>query len=310
MGGLFLVAGVLATALLVCDWQNSYVAMLLANLLWLAMIGAVDDLLKLSGRSKAGLRPRIKLAAQVAVAAIVAVWLYQLNRGVPGGVDLQIPILRQTFALGPLFVPLAILVIVGCSNAVNLTDGLDGLAAGSLVTATAAIAAAVYVAGHLDLAAYMGVVHIPMAGETVVVAGAMIGATLGFLWFNCQPAQVFMGDTGSLALGGTLGLLALIARQELLLVVIGGVFVAEAISVIVQIHWHRWTGHRVFRCAPLHHHFQLLGWAENKIVMRFWIASVLCALVGLGLMKLNRLEDTVVQSGANLAEAASVVSKQ
>jgi phospho-N-acetylmuramoyl-pentapeptide-transferase len=309
MGGLFLVAGILVTALLVCNWQNSYVAILIANLLWLSTIGAVDDLLKLSGRSKTGLKPRVKMAAQLVVATIVAFWLYHLHRDLPGGLDLQVPFIGYSVPLGPMFVPLAILVIVGSSNAVNLTDGLDGLAAGSLMTATGAVAVMVYVAGHADLAAYLGVTHLPAAGETVVVAGAMIGATLGFLWFNCQPAQVFMGDTGSLALGGTLGLLAVIARQELLLVIVGGVFVAEAASVIVQVYWHRWTGRRVFRCAPLHHHFQLLGWAENKVVMRFWIASMLCALVGLGAMKMNRLDDSAASQRANLAQIQRVLRK-
>ncbi len=309
MGGLFLVAGILATAILVCNWQNSYVAMLIANLLWLATIGAVDDLLKLSGRSKTGLRPRVKMAAQLVVATVIAVWLYHLHRDLPGGMDLQLPLIGQSIPLGPLFVPLAMLVIVGSSNAVNLTDGLDGLAAGSLVTATAALAVIAYIAGHADLAAYVGVTHVPEAGETVVVAGATVGATLGFLWFNCQPAQVFMGDTGSLSLGGTLGLLALIAGQELLLVIVGGVFVAEAASVIVQIYWHRWTGRRVFRCAPLHHHFQLLGWPENKVVMRFWIASVLCALIGLGAMKMNRVEEAVSSDRANLAQIQHVLRK-
>jgi phospho-N-acetylmuramoyl-pentapeptide-transferase len=148
-----------------------------------------------------------------------------------------------------------------------------------------------YVAGHAELATYLGVTHLPEAGETVVIAGGMIGGTLGFLWFNCQPAQVFMGDTGALALGGTLGLMAVIARQELLLMVVGAVFVAEAVSVILQVASYRWRGRRVFRCAPLHHHFQFLGWAENKIVTRFWIVSMLCALVGLGTLKMNRGEE-------------------
>ncbi len=309
MGGLFLVAGILVTALLLCDWRNSYVAILMANLLWLAMIGAVDDLLKLSGRSKTGLRPAVKLAAQIVVATIISTWLYQLNRDVPGGVDLQLPLVGRSISLGIGFVPLAIVVIVGSSNAVNLTDGLDGLAAGSLVLATGAIAVAAYVAGHADLAAYLGVVHVPGVGEAVVMAGAMVGATLGFLWFNCHPAQVFMGDTGSLALGGTLGLLALMAKQELLLAVVGGVFVVEAVSVILQVYVHRWTGRRIFRCAPLHHHFQLLGWAENKIVMRFWIASILCAVVGLGVLKLNRLNDVTKSEQANLAETTGVVPR-
>jgi len=290
MGGLFLVTGIVAAALLLCNWKNSYVPIVLVNVLGLAAIGAIDDLRKLSGRST-GLKARTKLAAQFVAAAVVATWLYGVQHNLPGGTDLQISLVGSSVPLGAWFVPLAMLVIVGSSNAVNLADGLDGLAGGCLITTTAAVAVMVYVAGHVDLANYLGVAHVPEAGEAVVVAGAMIGGTLGFLWFNCQPAQVFMGDTGSLSLGGTLGLLAVIARQELLLLVVGAVFVAEAASVMLQVASCRWRGRRVFRCAPLHHHFQFLGWAENKIVTRFWIVSMLCALVGLGAMKMNRGED-------------------
>jgi phospho-N-acetylmuramoyl-pentapeptide-transferase len=180
---------------------------------------------------------------------------------------------------------LAILVVVGSSNAVNLTDGLDGLAGGCLLSATCALALIAYASGHAQWAAYLNVPHLAGAGELVVVAGGLVGGILGFLWFNCHPAQVFMGNTGSLALGGVLGLMAVIVRQELLLAMIGGVFVVETMSVVVQVAFHRWTGRRVFRCAPLHHHFQLLGWPESKIVVRFWIASVLCAVLGLAALK-------------------------
>lgn len=289
MGGLFLVAGIVVTTVLLGNWQNTYLPIVLTNLMALAAIGAVDDLLKLSGRSP-GLRPRVKLAAQLAVAAVVAVSLYFVQRHQPGGCDLQVPFVGGDISLGWMFVPLAILVLVGSSNAVNLTDGLDGLAGGCLITSAIAMAVIAYLAGHAELARYLGIIHVPEAGETVVVAGAMIGGTLGFLWFNCQPAQVFMGNIGSLSLGGTLGLLAIIARQELLLLIVGGIFVIEAASVIVQVASYRWRGRRVFRCAPLHHHFQLLGWAESKIVVRFWIVSALCALLGLGALKLNNSE--------------------
>jgi phospho-N-acetylmuramoyl-pentapeptide-transferase len=305
MGGLFLVAGIVIAAALLCNLKNSYVVIVLVNLIGLAAIGAVDDLKKLSGRSS-GLSATTKLAAQLAVAAVVAVWLFSVQHALPGGTDLQIPIIGVTVPLGVWFVPLAVVVIVGSSNAVNLTDGLDGLAGGCLITTTAAMAVLAYVAGHVELAGYLGVAHMPEAGETVVIAGAMIGGILGFLWFNCQPAQVFMGDTGALSLGGTLGLLAVIARQELLLLIVGAVFVAEAGSVILQVTSCRWRGRRVFRCAPLHHHFQLVGWAENKIVTRFWIVSMLCALVGLGAMKMNRGEDQEVRQGSEPSSAAAV----
>jgi phospho-N-acetylmuramoyl-pentapeptide-transferase len=288
MGGLFIVAGIVAATTLLSDWQNPYVPVLLVNLVGLATIGAFDDLQKLRHR-KGGLRPRTKLIAQTVLAVIIAVWLYDVQCDTSSGLELQLPSVGISIPLGLWFIPLTMLVIVGSSNAVNLTDGLDGLAGGCLLTTTAAIGAITYVAGHSALAAYLGVAYLPHAGEAVVVAGALIGATLGFLWFNCQPAQVFMGDTGSLSLGGTLGLLAVVARQEILLLVIGAVFGAEAISVIVQIGSFRLTGKRVFRCAPLHHHFQLLGWPESKIVARFWIVSALCAMVGLGALKINHV---------------------
>jgi phospho-N-acetylmuramoyl-pentapeptide-transferase len=286
MGGLFLVGGIVIAAALLCNWQNAYLPIVLFNLVALAAIGAADDLLKLS-RQSGGLSARTKLFLQLVIAAIVSLWLYQLHNDIPGGTCLQLPLLGSTISLGFWFVPLAMLAIVGSSNAVNLTDGLDGLAGGCMITAAAAVAVMVYVAGHAELAAYLGVIHLPGAGETVVFAGAMIGGVLSFLWFNCHPAQVFLGDTGSLSLGGTLGLLAVIARQELLLLIVGGVFVVEALSVMIQVLSFRLRGRRVFRCAPLHHHFQFAGWSENKIVTRFWIVSMLCALVGLGALKIN-----------------------
>ncbi len=208
---------------------------------------------------------------------------------------MQLPFVDRSISLGWMHIPLAMLVLVGSSNAVNLTDGLDGLAGGCLITSVIAVGVMTYLAGHAELARYLGVVHVPEAGETVVVAGAIIGGTLGFLWFNCQPAQVFMGNIGALSLGGSLGMLAIIARQELLLLVVGGIFVVEALSVIVQVGSYRLSGRRVFRCAPLHHHFQLLGWAENKIVVRFWIVSALCGLLGLGALKLNNSENPASQ---------------
>jgi phospho-N-acetylmuramoyl-pentapeptide-transferase len=287
MGGLFLVAGIVAAVFMLGNWRNPYLSILLLNLVGLATIGAVDDLRKLQCKN-GGLSARSKLLAQFVLSAVIATWLYFVQRSVHGGLELQLPVVGSVIPLGLWFIPLTALVIVASSNAVNLTDGLDGLAGGCLITTTAAIGVIAYVAGHSELASYLGVAFLPQAGETVVVAGALVGATLGFLWFNCQPAQVFMGDTGSLSLGGTLGLLAVIARQEILLVVIGAVFVAEAVSVILQIGSFRMTGKRVFRCAPLHHHFQFLGWPESKIVARFWIVSALCAMIGLGILKINQ----------------------
>jgi phospho-N-acetylmuramoyl-pentapeptide-transferase len=284
MGGLFLVAGLLAATVVLGDLTNHYLPIVLATLIALAALGAADDLIKLSGRGD-GLRPRAKLAGQTLIALVAALLLYGVQREQAGGLELIIPLVGRVGELGWLFVPLAALVVVGSSNAVNLTDGLDGLAGGCLLSATCAMGAVAYASGHAEWAAYLNLPHLAGAGELVIVAGGLIGGILGFLWFNCHPAQVFMGNTGSLALGGVLGLMAVIVRQEFLLAIVGGVFVIETLSVIVQVAVHRWTKQRVFRCAPLHHHFQLLGWPESKVVVRFWIASVLCAVLGLATLK-------------------------
>ena len=275
MGGLFVVAALVAALLLFGDLHNGYMAPALVVAVGLTAVGIVDDLVKIRTAAK-GIGARSKFVAQLLVAGVAAALLYQQQAAVPGGLSLRLPLMGASCSLGLWFLPLAIIVIVGASNAVNLTDGLDGLAGGCLVTAMAAMTGLVYAAGHAEWAAYLGVPRIPHAGEMTVLAAAMIGGTLGFLWFNCHPAQVFLGDTGALPLGGLLGFLAVVARQELLLVVIAGVFVVEAGSVIVQVGYFKWRRRRLLRCAPLHHHFQLLGWAENKIVVRFWIASALC----------------------------------
>ena len=291
MGGLFIVAGLIGGAAIFGDLANRYLLLAVLLAVGLAAIGAADDLIKLRALAR-GLSARRKLLAQTAVATLVAVLLYQVHAQTPDGLTLRLPLTDASLPLGLWFIPLAVLVIIGSSNAVNLTDGLDGLAGGCLIFAAGAMTVVVYVAGHAELAEYLHVPRIPGSGEMTVLAAAMIGAVLGFLWFNCHPAQVFMGDTGALPLGGLLGMLALVARQELLLVCIGGVFVAEALSVILQVVAHRWRRRRIFLCAPLHHHFQLKGWAESKIVVRFWIAAALCALVGLAGLKINVKEPT------------------
>ena len=286
MGGLFVIAALIASLLLFGDLQNGYVAPALVVAIGLTLLGIVDDLVKIRTAAK-GISARSKFVAQLLVAGVAAVLLYQQQATVPDGLLLRLPLVGTSFSLGLWFLPLAVVVIVGASNAVNLTDGLDGLAGGCLLAATAAMTGLVYAAGHAQWAAYLGVPRIPHAGEMTVLAGAMIGGILAFLWFNCHPAQVFLGNTGALPLGGLLGLLAVVARQELLLVVIAGVFVVEAASVIVQVGYYKWRRRRLLRCAPLHHHFQFLGWAENKIVVRFWIASALCALLGAASLKLG-----------------------
>jgi phospho-N-acetylmuramoyl-pentapeptide-transferase len=284
MGGLFVVTGLVAGLAVFGDLANRYVQAGLLAAVGLAALGAIDDLAKLRS-GKRGLPARVKLAGQIVVATAVATLLYRHQLALPGEFPLRVPLIGVSWPLGAWFIPLAVLVIVASSNAVNLADGLDGLAAGCLVFATAATGVLVYVAGHAELAAYLHVARIPGVGELTVLAAAMIGGVLGFLWFNCHPAQVFLGDTGSLPLGGLLGLLAVACRQEMLLLLIGGVFVAEAASVILQVGCYKWRRKRVFRCAPLHHHFQFQGWPESRIVIRFWIASALCALIGLATLR-------------------------
>jgi phospho-N-acetylmuramoyl-pentapeptide-transferase len=290
MGGLFIVAGLMAGAILFGDLENRYLLLALFVAAGLAIVGAVDDLAKLRGPGN-GISARAKLAGQLVVATIAAIVVYQDHAGLADGLALPPPLFATGISLGPWFIPLAVLVIVGSSNAVNLTDGLDGLAGGCLIFAVASMTALTYAAGHAGWAAYLHVPRIPGCGEMTVLAAGMIGGIVGFLWFNCHPAQVFMGDTGALPLGGLLGLLAVIARQELLLVIVGGVFVVEAASVILQVGWYKWRGRRIFLCAPLHHHFQFRGWPENKIVVRFWIAAALCALVGLAGLKIQVKEE-------------------
>jgi phospho-N-acetylmuramoyl-pentapeptide-transferase len=286
MGGLFVVIGLVAGLALLADPANGYVQAGLLAAVGLGAVGAIDDLAKLRSGKK-GISPRAKLAGQILVATAAAILVYREQAMLPGDFPLRLPMTGLSWPLGAWFIPVAVLVIVGSSNAVNLADGLDGLAAGCLLFAVGAMGVLVYVAGHAELAEYLHVPRIAGAGELTVLAAAMIGGVLGFLWFNCHPAQVFLGDTGSLPLGGLLGLLAVACRQEMLLVLIGGVFVAEAASVILQVGYYKWRRKRVFRCAPLHHHFQFQGWPESRIVVRFWIASALCALIGLATLKLN-----------------------
>ena len=296
MGGLFIVAGLIAATLLFGDLGNRYVLVALLVVGSLALLGAVDDLAKLRGSGN-GISATAKLAGQLAVATLAAVLIYRHHATLSDGLLLHLPPEGTGIWLGPWFIPLAVVVIVGASNAVNLTDGLDGLAGGCLIFAAGAMTVGAYASGHAELAEYLNIPRIPGSGEMTIIAAGMIGGVLGFLWFNCHPAQVFMGDTGALPLGGLLGLLAVVARQELLLLIVGGVFVVEAASVIVQVGYYKWRRRRIFLCAPLHHHFQLRGWSENKIVVRFWIAAALCALLGMASLKVS------VKDNGGVAEA-------
>ena len=284
MGGLFVLATVAASALLWADWRIVYVPIAVSAAAAFALLGAYDDWIKLA-TSNRGLSVRTKFLAQITIAAAASYFVMRARSTDSATVELAIPLVGRMVISAWAFVPWATLVIVASSNAVNLADGLDGLAGGCLILASAALAVVVYAGGHAQWAAYLNIPHVAGAGELAILATAMVGALLGFLWFNCHPASVFMGDAGSLPLGGLMGLLAVVAGQELLLLAIGGVFVVEAASVIAQVASYRLRGKRILLCAPLHHHFQLLGWSEDKIVVRFWIAAALCAVAGLAALK-------------------------
>ena len=286
MGGLFVMGAVVIATLLFGDLSERYVQLGLLVTAGFAALGAVDDWIKLNTRHN-GLGARQKLVVQIALSGVVAVLLYVEHSGKPAGLDLIWPIGNHAIGLGTGLIAWSVLVIVGTSNAVNLTDGLDGLAGGCTVLTGSAFVALTYLAGHSVMARYLGIPHIAGSGELSVVVGALVGAMLGFLWFNCYPAQVFLGDAGSLPVGALLALAALVTRQEFLLAIIGGVFVIETLSVIAQVGWFRMTGQRLIACSPLHNHFLFKGQHEIKIVTRFWIGSALLAIVGVASLKIR-----------------------
>jgi phospho-N-acetylmuramoyl-pentapeptide-transferase len=287
MGGVLILLALAASTLLWADLRNGYVWVVLIVTLGLGAIGFTDDFVKLTKRSSGGIPARMKLLGQCAiglVAAVVIDWLtpppLAQSVAVPVFKDLLIP-------LGLAFPLFGMLVMVGSSNAVNLTDGLDGLAIVPVMIAAGCFTLITYLVGNTIFAGYLGIPYVPGTGELSVFCGAMVGASLGFLWFNAPPAMIFMGDTGSLATGGALGAVAVAVKHELVLLIIGGLFVLEAVSVIVQVASFKLTGRRVFRMAPLHHHFEKLGWQEPTIVIRFWIVASILAMIGLSTLKLR-----------------------
>jgi len=287
MGGLLILFAWLIPTLLWSNLENAFVWVAVLVTAGFGAVGFVDDFLKVRRRRNLGLTARAKFLLQVLVAAIAGALLTQL----PGSVfspTLAFPFVKQLVVnLGLLYVPFVVFVLVGSSNAVNLTDGLDGLAIGAAGVAAATYALFTYVAGNRVVANYLQVPYVSGVGEVTIFCGALVGAALGFLWFNAHPAEVFMGDVGSLALGGGIGVVAVMAKQEILLAVVGGLFVIEALSVILQVGSFKLRGKRIFRMAPLHHHFELSGWAEPKIIVRFWILSLLFSLVALSTLKLR-----------------------
>jgi phospho-N-acetylmuramoyl-pentapeptide-transferase len=291
MGGLLILTASIAPTILWADLTNPFVWTAVLSTAAFGLIGFVDDYLKIVRRSHHGLKPRYKMAWQIVVGLGVGVALIVLASEEPPlyNTRLIFPFFKRFIPdLGWVYVPFAVLVLVGATNAVNLTDGLDGLAISVFAVAAAAFTALAYVSTHFVFAQYLQLVKLQSeAAELTIFCGALVGASLGFLWWNCHPADVFMGDVGSLALGGALGTVALLIKQEFLLVIVGGVFVIEALSVIIQVASFKMTGRRVFRMAPLHHHFELIGWSEPKVIWRFLIIAIIFALFSLTTLKLR-----------------------
>jgi len=287
MGGALILVAVAVSTLLWADLSNRYIWVVLIVTLLFGAIGWWDDYKKLVLKNSKGLSARAKYSWQSIVGLGAALFLYFTAQS-PAETQLIIPFLKDAYVqLGLGFIVLAYLVIVGSSNAVNLTDGLDGLAIMPTVLVAGALGIFAYVTGHVKFAGYLGIPHVPGVGELGVLCGALVGAGLGFLWFNAYPAQVFMGDIGALALGAALGIIAVIVHQEIVLFIMGGVFVMETLSVVLQVASFKLTGKRIFRMAPLHHHFELKGWPEPRVIVRFWIITVLLVLIGLASLKIR-----------------------
>jgi len=290
MGGLLILTSALVPTLLWADLSNPYVWIAVLATAAFGAVGFTDDYLKIVRRSHHGLLPRYKMGGQILVALAVGVAVLLLSQQNPPlyNTRLIFPFFKTLIPdLGWFYIAFTVLVLVGASNAVNLTDGLDGLAISTFAVSAAAFTALAYVTGHAVLAQYLLLVRFPPAGELTVFCGALVGASLGFLWYNSYPADIFMGDVGSLALGGALGTVAILIKQELLLPIVGGVFVIEALSVIIQVAYFKLTGDRVFKMAPIHHHFELIGWSEPKVIARFVIMAIIFALFSLTTLKLR-----------------------
>ncbi len=287
MGGLLILISLGISTLLWADLRNGFVWAVLIVTLGFGFIGFLDDFLKVTRANHKGVSSRMKMILQIGIAVVAAFWILSLMRG-PLQTGLAVPFFKDVLInLGWFMIPVAVLVMVGASNAVNLTDGLDGLAIVPVMIAAASYGLIAYLVGNAVFSNYLQIHSVPGAGELTVFCGALVGAGLGFLWFNAPPAMVFMGDTGSLSLGGALGSIAVVTKHELVLMVIGGLFVLETVSVIVQVTSFKLTGKRVFRMAPLHHHYEKKGWKEPTIVIRFWIIAVILALIGLSTLKLR-----------------------
>ncbi len=285
MGGIFIIGSIVLSVLLWADLSNPYVVLTLMTCVYLAVVGGVDDYIKLTQKGRRGLSKRSKLFWQIVWGAVVGAFIY-LHPNT--STKLDVPFLKDAVIdLGLFYILFVVLIVVGTSNAVNLTDGLDGLAIGCTLMVSITLAILSYITGHLKFSEYLFLPYVAGAGELAIVCAAIMGASLGFLWFNCYPASIFMGDVGSLALGGTLGVISILIKKEMLLVIMGGVFVIEALSVILQVVSFKLRGKRIFKMSPLHHHLQLSGLKESKIITRFWILAIILALVTLTTLKIR-----------------------
>ncbi len=289
MGGILIIGAAIIPTLLWGNLGNSYVRLAMATMVLFGLLGFWDDFLKIIKKKPKGLIIRHKLFSQIALAVIIGSYFMLLGFTEEFSLQLQFPFFKQWVPyLGWFYLPWIVLILVGSSNSVNLADGLDGLAIGLSTISAGAFAALCYVISRVDLADYLNITHVPQAAELTVFVGGMAGACLGFLWYNCHPAQIFMGDVGALSLGATIGVISILIKQEFLLFMVAGVFIIEALSVLLQIVYFRTTGgRRIFKMAPLHHHFELIGWSEEKIVIRFWIAGIIFALFSLTTLKLR-----------------------
>ncbi len=285
MGGLMMVGSIILATLFWADIRNKYILICLISIIWLGFVGFADDYIKLKMKRSKGLSAKAKFIGQITLGLALGVLIY-LDPNL--STTLDVPFLKNiVFDLGVFYVFFVMFVIVGTSNAVNLTDGLDGLATGCMLMVAFSYGILSYITGHLRFSQYLLIPYIDGVGELAVFCSAIVGACLGFLWFNCHPAAVFMGDVGSLALGGAIGLVAVLIKKELLLVIVGGIFVLEALSVILQVGSFKLRKKRIFKMAPLHHHFQMMGWPEEKVIVRFWIVAIILALFTLTTLKLR-----------------------
>ena len=294
MGGIIVLLAVILPTFLWAKLDDKHILLILRATMWMGAIGFLDDYLKVVKKYSRGLIARYKMAGQISLGLIVGIILINYPDSSQFATSISIPFIANgTIDVSWFYIPLVILVITGTSNAVNLTDGLDGLATGLVAIATLVFGAIAYATGRLDYSDYLNIIYLPGTGELFIFCLALIGACIGFLWFNANPAKVFLGDTGSLAVGAALGTLAVLLKKEILLFMIGGVFVAESLSVMLQVYYFRYTkkkngeGIRIFRMAPLHHHFELMGWPENHVVVRFWIIGILLALISLTTFKIQ-----------------------